>query len=215
MNPIELYRKKDEDYEQVAYYCSECGRMYIHKEDAEKCCKPIICEKCGKEINRCDKKGNIEAYYINPTRCSACYRQDKWNAMETITEEEYNKLCKEDDSFGPVFWGDTGYSDLYEALECELGDYEKLEDVSDEIELGQWQKMDKIDIRNIIYNEIDNINFEDDVDANQVYKDVNELFDFVDKWNEKQTSYIYYTGINKKLKISQETLKEYWEGSND
>lgn len=210
MNAQKLYTKKDGVEKQVAWYCSNCGTVHKQQEEAEKCCKPLICEKCGKEISQDRNKHYFEAYFINPVRCSDCYQKDKWNQMETLTEEEYYKLREEDKSFGPVFWGDTGYETLEDALECELSEYDSIEDIPDEIELGQWEKMKPIQIEDIIYNEIENCMFEDGVEAERCYTDVDELFTFVKEWNKKQNSYVYYTGINKKLKINPETIKEYY-----
>lgn len=212
MNAVRLYVKNPEEKE-VGWVCSNCNTVFNNQESAETCCKPIICEKCGKEINRDKKKGYIEAYYINPTRCSSCYMQDKWNDMECISEDEYNKLCKEDDHYGPVFWGDTPYEDLYEALESELDVYLQIDEVPDEVELGYWHTMDKIDIENILCNELDNCGLEE-WDLSQCYTDVNELIDFVKQWNEKQTGYRYYSSAKKKVKIKPETIKEYWGDIN-
>ena len=45
----------------TAYKCSECGKSYLDKSVADKCCQPKLCEDCGCELPRkypyivCDK----------------------------------------------------------------------------------------------------------------------------------------------------------------
>lgn len=207
MDSVALYTKEGKE---VAWFCNNCHTLYASEDMAEKCCKPIICEKCGRPISR-DRTKGLEAYYINPIRCSDCYIQDKWNMLECLTEEEYHTLCQEDDSYGPVFVDSDGYADLYEALESIVDDYDNIEDVPTEFELGQWQKMDPLNIEDILYDRVADIAGDNwDPSVEDVYEDVQSLFDFVKQWNKKQVHYKYYTSCNKKVKVNLDTIKEYW-----
>ena len=53
--------------ETVAYRCGKCGRVFVNKETAEKCCAPGKCDICGCEL---------PPYH---TRCDSCSEIYKWN----------------------------------------------------------------------------------------------------------------------------------------
>lgn len=64
--------------ETVAYRCGKCGRVFVDKAMAEKCCLPGKCDMCGCEL---------PPYH---TRCDACSEIYKWNHAENhMTYDEY------------------------------------------------------------------------------------------------------------------------------
>ena len=83
--------------ETVAYRCGKCGRIFVNKEMAEKCCAPGKCDICGCEL---------PPYH---TRCDACSEIYKWNhAKYHLTYDEY--LAKS--GHGILYYHERFYDDL-------------------------------------------------------------------------------------------------------
>lgn len=62
-----------------AFYCTNCGEIYLTESEAEACCKPNECEGCGAEIPHDEHK------------CEACKEVDRFNAATKYTYLEYEK----------------------------------------------------------------------------------------------------------------------------
>jgi hypothetical protein len=63
----------------TAYQCDKCGKAYMLKESAEKCCAPRHCEGCGIEIPK-------KHYY---TVCDSCLAKHEAEKIIVMTVDEY------------------------------------------------------------------------------------------------------------------------------
>ena len=201
MDVKELYTKNGNEFKLVKYYCGNCGTIHNTAESAAECCESLICSKCGKEIRRNKKTHYFDSYCINPLRCLDCYLKDKFDAMEVITEDKY------DDT--PVFFEDEFYYSLEEFVECYQ--IESAEDIPEFVQLAEKVEVEKINIFDVLQNLEENTDLEDTED---LYKDKEELYEFIKKWNEKQTNY-YWVATDKKLKLSEKTKNEMLEIFNE
>lgn len=194
MKVKEVYVKENGKYRLVRWACGHCGFIHATQEAAEECCKPLICSKCGKEIIRDKKSGVFNSYRINPLRCLECAEKDSFNALEIITEDEYNNEMLID--------GDTYYDDLDDFLDSI--DIETPEDIPEFIQVCEKVPVEKINIDNIMEALYENTDLED---PTGLYIDEKELYEFIAKWNAKQDGY-YWTPGNRKLKLSDKS-KQY------
>ena len=72
-----------------AWQCKKCGRAFLHKHAAEKCCEELLC-KCGNAV----EKGR--------TMCHDCLLVHDWNRAEKIPYVEYTGemiYCAEIDQY--------------------------------------------------------------------------------------------------------------------
>lgn len=201
MDVQELYIKNGNEFKLVKYYCGNCGTIYNTAKNAEECCESLVCSKCGREIKRNRKTGIFDSYRINPLRCFDCYLKDRFDAMEVITEDKY------DDT--PVFFNNEFYYSLEDFVECHQ--IESAKDIPEFVQLAERVEVEKINVFNVLQNLEENTGLEDTED---LYKDKEELCEFIKKWNEKQTNY-YWVATDKKLKLSEKTKKEMLEIFNE
>ena len=198
--------------EPLCYRCDHCGFMYHNEEDAKKCCIPVTCSICGREIST-DKTKCREYFYTveDKVECCDCHRKKIEDSWPTITEEEYWNLVREDNSnFGPVVLGDKWYSDLAEAVEDLTTEDILLEDLKDlRFQVGQIQKPVQLHLDRLLEWEYEDWGLED-YDINSVWEDLPELQDFVKEWNKKQTFRMWDT-TNMWVTLSEETIKENFD----
>lgn len=201
MDVKELYTKNGNEFKLVKYYCGNCGTIHNTAESAAECCESLICSKCGKEIRRNKKTHYFDSYRINPVRCLNCYLKEQFDAMEVITEDKYDNT--------PLFVDNEFYQDLEEFIECYQ--IESADDIPEFVQLSEKIEVEKINMYNILQDLEENTGLED---TEYLYKDKEELCEFVKKWNEKQTNY-YWRATDKKLKLSEETKKAMLEILNE
>ena len=207
MNTQELYQKIDNEYKPVRWYCGNCGTIHSTKELAEDCCKSYFCSKCGKEIIR-DKN---KRYYDSFTKdgdgnviCHDCDIKETEAKYPSITEEEYKGQ--------PVFWGDEFYDDLEEFLDDIVDTIEKEEDIPDYIFLCEAEQIALVDTDYLIERLYERNELDSDIcSIENVYKDIDELKDFLSKWNAKQVGRTVYDVSNTKLILSDKTKQEIME----
>lgn len=191
-----LYKKEENTYKIVKWFCSNCGTIHSNEKDAEECCKPLICSKCGKEISR-DRTRPLDCYYINPIRCSSCYLQDRENCKPIISLSQYNDE--------PILDWDRWFSNLDEFFEY----YEdEPECIPEFVEIGKYEPVEKIDCYSLIENLAERCCLEETVDVECIYKDIDELQEFIANWNKKQTSLLWVPS-GKRLQITQEIKDIY------
>lgn len=194
MNTQELYRKDNDVYKVVKYFCGRCGTIHNDRNLADNCCQSLYCEKCGKEIKRDNKQRHYDRYYINPLRCGECYDKDQAAKIPIVPLSEYKGE--------PVLDNDRYYSDLgdfFEAYECD-GD-----ELPEYVELCDIEHLPKLDSYQIMGQLLEDCNLED---YDNLYIDEQELHDFAKQWNEKQTGKLW-TPNGKRLLITEEVKKKY------
>lgn len=207
MNINILYIKENEELQPNYYQCGNCKRIYNNKEYAEKCCKPFTCSKCGREISR-DFNKILENYYESNGKilCYDCWSKQKWDNLPVITEEGYNKLSKEDTTYGPACLDDRFNEDLYGLLEDIADDYDKAPEY---IQVAKYEKVHPIKIDDCLESIVEDMCLDEPPYMEDIFVDLNELYDFIQKWNKKQ-KYTYLVSEDRKIKLSEETKKEYF-----
>ncbi len=193
MNAQELWIKKDNNYVSAGVWaCETCKLLSSDKELTDQCCKNLTCEVCGKTINK--KRGEREPHFINPIRCADCYKQQKEDEKEVIEEKDYT---------GSFFYGDTFYADvdnLISGIELETE-----EDIPDYLDVAEEVEIQKINPARLLEDLYESTDLEDCY--NDMFVATDELFDFFEKWNAKQT-FTYYILGNKKVRLSEKTKQE-------
>lgn len=195
------------------FRCGKCGLIYSNEEAAEKCCKPLICSVCGREI--CQEKGKKEAYYINPLRCRDCYEKDRIAKQEVWTQEHWEEMNKQQDwKYGYIYVNDTFYDGIDEAvsdLACIGLSFEEIKDSL--FYVCETLPVPKLDMDQALENAEERMCLED-YDSDRIWKDLDELRTFMDNWNAKQ-DFDYYKATNIRIQpndeLIQECLKEYEE----
>lgn len=153
------------------WQCTECGRLYTSKLEAEICHKEYFCEDCGKKTPQ---------YHLVCDECSKKRRYDKATKM---TYDEYIKKYPGN----MIFYGDKYYMELEDLLDELEG-----QEIDDYI-YGTDKERIEIDANCIISN------LEDNADVEDFYIDStseDELYDFVKQWNEKYGQDVYYVNFN-------------------
>ena len=184
--PYELYTKIDGGEVKISHHaCGICHIPYATYEIAKKCCMPYYCDTCGIQTKK---------YHL---RCCDCSRKLKFEEAETITET--SKLVADED--GDNFFGDIGealdyYYDIFEA------DPESVPEYLFICEVDKWEGLD-------IEQALERSTDEYCVDGEPpTLKDVQELVDFVEKWNEKQNVEVYSPSYKQKINIIELLKKE-------
>lgn len=163
--------------EMVAYQCTTCSKRYFSRVLAEKCCAPKHCEVCGAEIPR---------YKI---MCEPC-------RMKSIYEKA-EKLVKWD---GWVYCEGLGYDEGFFTSIDDLEEY--CEDTKTDLPawvLAVEEVHHAIDVDSVIETMLENA-YEDAID-NLV--DEQELRDFIDAWNAKQTVTTYYPDYKRVVLVKE------------
>ena len=94
----------------------------------------------------------------------------------------------------PVYDGDF-YTDMEEYLDSRDG-----EDLPEFIDVCDILPVPKIDVNTIEENLCEELAFEDSMDALNQYKDLDELREFINKWNAKQTGTFWQVN-GKKVRV--------------
>lgn len=111
MNAMELFLKDGRSA--AVFYCGQCRIVHPSEAEANQCCAPYRCDKCGHETPR---------YH---TRCDACRRIVEAEA-ERVRFEKAEKLTAWDGFIYRDGTGRDGYSqsleDFYDYWECDHDD---------------------------------------------------------------------------------------------
>lgn len=159
------------------YECGICKKVYFDEKIAEDCCKNYNCEDCGVEIPR---------YRL---LCDTCSLKRKFEKAEKLTKWD-----------GWVYWEGLGYNEGYFR---DIG--ELIEHCEDEgIAVPDWvftctPTNHKLDIKYAIEIMLDDA-YED---AYEGLIDLDELEEFIDKWNAKQRIVTYYPNYKKILLVKK------------
>lgn len=197
--------------EPCLWQCGHCKTYYKSQEYAEMCCVPIICSECGKEISQDLTKGCRECVYGTKEKplCFSCYDTKRRAAEEIWSEETYIQKNKEtDNKYSYVVVGDDFYTDLFDAVQNLWDDGYTKEEIKDTyFYVCETSPIEKINIDRVLENLEENMDIID-FDRQCSWNCLQELYDFIDEWNKKQT-YTYWTQTNIQVEPSQATLDEY------
>jgi hypothetical protein len=107
MNAIELFHQDGKSAK--VFYCSGCRVVAKTQEEAERCCQPVKCNLCGREVG--------ETYW---TRCEACR-----NKAEADAERQRFEKAEKVTSYDGPFFSESisGYQDGFFTNISELFDY--------------------------------------------------------------------------------------------
>lgn len=160
-----------------AWECDECERVYLSKELADKCCKekPIHnCRVCGCEVKY--------PYLI----CVECREKERYEKATKIKYSEYNIGCLYDENKEQYYYDLDDLSEAY---------YNDAFDEGKEPEYPKWcygctERKFEIDIDSAIEREVEEMY--EDFDINNSLVNIEELLEFVEDWNKKQTAITYY-----------------------
>lgn len=149
--------------ETKVYICSQCGRYYTSKETAEQCClcPPKVCEDCGVELDP-------KCYF---TTCKSCREKRRYNRCRKVTIKEYEKEFSD----CMVVSGTDYYFSVEDALESNFGFGEEVPHYV----YGTEKRFIKVDIEKAIEWALA------DVYEDADFSNTDELYKFVDKWNER------------------------------
>lgn len=191
--PYELYVGIDVGYLKTKNFaCGKCHRVYPTYELAETCCKPVTCSICGKVIEREQhrNKDHTCLYYVDgdleKPMCSECYSR---KLDEKVPIVEYKG--------GPVYDGDF-YESMEDYLDCMDG-----EELPEFVMECEEKPVPKIDINRIEEDLVEQLSFEDSYDALCQYKDLDELREFINNWNKKQTR-TYWECTGNKVRVPKD-----------
>lgn len=211
MNPVAYYQENKE--EPAFYECGNCKRLFYDKEKAEQCCKPIICSNCGREISQ-DRTKPMECVYGNDAPlCFSCWDKQRIAKQEVWTEDVYDQKNKDNNYiYSYVNVNDNFYSDLYEAVSDLASDGLTEEEIKNSLfYVCQETQVPKINIERELENVEEQMALED-VDSETIWKDLQELRDFVKQWNDKQ-DYTYYETTDIQVvpndKLIKDCIEEY------
>lgn len=215
MNVNEVFESVDGRLITIGWRCSNCKTIHTDKEKAVECCVPVKCSVCGRELST-DKTKCREYYYHDKEGnilCCDCHRKRIEDSWPTITEEEYwNKVHEENSDYGPVVCGDRWYTDLAEAVEEISTDdwWTCPEDIKQlRFQVGQILKPVQMHIDRLVEWETEDLNLEDP-DCDTIWKDLPELYKFMEEWNKKQTFRIWDTR-NMWVTLSDKTIEDNFE----
>ncbi len=150
----------------TAYKCSECGKVYLDKSYADKCCQPKLCEDCGCELP--------PKWYR--TVCDSCQSKREFNRGKVLTMDEFLQSEYRDNM---VCYNDRYYIDIDDCIEsildCEIDDIEYIKATDKFIH--------ELDSDNLICELESETNCEEDLYVDK--QGVIELESFLKLWNEK------------------------------
>lgn len=159
--------------EVLCYICEKCNAAYYSPDEAENCCKAGKCRVCGIELKP----------YL--CICEDCYRQEKFQRAKKVKLSEYD---------GPLY---DDITNTYYKNHDEL--YEHYEDNPDESK-PKWCYSVVAETFNIdIDLALEHMEEEMDEDCydRDCLVDLQELYDFISKWNAKQIAESYYPDWDK------------------
>lgn len=179
--------------EEKAYKCSNCGHVYFSYTLAENCCRPRICEDCGKELPH--------KYYLRV--CEGCQEKRHFKSSEHLTPEDYEKKYPSN----MVVFNDEYYCSIEDCL-ISLADKLSYDEFIDIKYIWGTHKYDiKLDFYHIVEHFEEEANIEDfQMDS----KGYDELKDFIKQWNDKYSE-VGYIVDNIAIILSEEYMKKFWE----
>lgn len=166
------------------YKCGNCGAAFVSKEKAEDCCKPKICEDCGREIPR-------KSYYVVCDECrekrELQREKDRYNKATKCSYDE----CPDDEKI-MMYSESYGSNEGYFTDISELIDYCEAEDIPVPEYCWSTTQIDmSMDGDSLIESACEEL-FEDASDRIDS-EDRKGLQDFLDKWCEKQSGTSTYS----------------------
>lgn len=167
-----------------AWKCEQCEKAYLNKMSAEDCCKEkpkSICRICGIEV---------EKYR---TICSNCLNKERYEKAKKIKYSEYKIGCLWDEKADKYFFDkdeleEDYYNNAWDDQDCAETKEEPI------VNYPEWcygcvEIPFKIGIDSALERASEDMYEDFDYDRDIV--DLKGLYDFVEQWNEKQTTKAY------------------------
>lgn len=173
-----------------AYKCEKCGNAYLHNELADNCCKPKLCEDCGRELPH--------KWYMNI--CESCQSKREFNRGKVLTMDEFLQSEYKDNM---VYYNGEYYTDIDDCLDT-LWDREELDDV--EYIKATDKYLHELDADSLIEELEVNANCEEELCVDR--QGIRELEEFLKVWNEKYRLSTY-GDIEVYIKIDDNVKEEY------
>lgn len=171
-----------EEVTTTGYRCKECGKIYMDKQLAELCHKHYYCEVCGKETER---------YWLI---CDSCREKKQYKEATKISYKEY--LEKYPGYM--IYDGSDYYQDLDELIEMYECDDKQLP----KYVYGTIKERIEVNIENAIECAEEDSNCED-----FSFDNTEELIEMVNKWNEKNGTFVYYVQDKLIILLTEEDFK--------
>jgi hypothetical protein len=156
-------------YKGDAYQCPVCGKVYLNEESADRCCEPKRCA-CGEIVS------------IYRTQCDTCskleskrWANEKYEKAPKITVAEYIEKFPNNG----VFVGVNYYDDIDYAIESNEGE--------DFVMYGSEEMYITLSTENMLEQALEDAYEDAEFDADAI----DELNDFIEKWNEKHRLLCY------------------------
>ncbi len=157
--------------------CDKCKSVWLNEDLANDCCKEKpdnICKVCGIKVKH--------PYLI----CKECKEKERYEKATKVKYSDYKTGCLYDENKEQYY---------YEAEDLEEAYYNDAFDEGKEPEYPKWcygciGEIFQVDIESAIEREAEEMYEDFDIDNNLV--DLEELLDFVEEWNKKQTAKTYY-----------------------
>ena len=168
--------------EMIVYQCEKCHKAYTSKEAAKQCCviksKVYSCEVCGVVTH---------PYY---SICAKCRTNKRYTEATKVPYKDYKvAMLYSEDTDNYYTEVDDLYEDIYERA------WEEDSNIKEEdVEYPKWaygcyETPFKIDIEYAVQSAGEDMY--EDFRADKHAVDLGELFEFVEKWNKKQTAKAY------------------------
>ncbi|MGM9543767.1 MAG: hypothetical protein ACI3T9_02160 [Romboutsia timonensis] len=143
------------------YECEKCGKAYVTEYEADICCKEYFCEDCGTKLDN------------HMSLCSSCSEKRAFNKAKKMTYEEYLKEY----SGNMLVFGDDFFSEMEDVIDhCECFGIEIPKYV-----WGTYKRRAEIDVELV-----EEFTLDDTFEDAEFDKDgINELAEFIEKWNKK------------------------------
>lgn len=174
-----------------AWKCGVCGKAYLNHLIAENCCKhePEFsnCRVCGVEIQK------------NRTICYECLQKERYEKGEKIKYSDYKLEYLYDEGSERYFRDIEDMEEFYYDM-----NFDSPED--EQVEVPKWvYGCDAIDFKIEIDYALESAseNMYEDFDYSQDSVDLKELYDFINKWNKKQTATTYESNYKKIVLLNE------------
>lgn len=158
-----------------AWRCEKCNKSWVDKQVADKCCaenKKTFCSKCGEQAQK--------GYTI----CEKCIEEKRYENAKKIKYSDYQEEFLYDENKQEYYSDKEELEEAYYDDACD----EKEEPIYPNWCYACTHFTFGIDIDNMI--EMASEDMYEDFDETDII-DLEELKDFMKKWNKKQTSKTY------------------------
>jgi hypothetical protein len=166
-----------------AWECEKCKKAYTNKTVADNCCKDKSefsnCRVCGVEIQK------------YKTICYECLQKERYKKGNKIKYSNYDLEYVYDEGSERYFSDIEDISEHYEDIDAEMPKWVYGCDIV-KFEIG---------IDSALENASENMY--EDFDYSKESVDLEELYDYIEKWNKKQTAQAYEVNYKKIILLNE------------